>query len=116
MVIKVVHEDTWSPTDKLMMEGLPQGPLFTQGHVSKIFFGNRSYYWIKKRLREGIYYQGEKIEVQDEVGKTRWYSLADIEKMAHGLYQSQKITMRQMRNTLRVVRAIAVCSELIEDW
>lgn len=106
-VVAVVTDD--SLPDKLMLEGIDVSfePRFSVAEVAKVFFG-RSPHWLRWVERKGrIKFDGEPVSVsRTEVG-ARTYTLADVEKMAHGLAATGAIEPVNLIYALRIVQSVA---------
>jgi hypothetical protein len=67
-------------------------PYFTIAEAAKMFFG-QTVEWMRWRIREGYFMldlDGKRVAVgdkRDEITGFRYFTLADIEKMAHALGQ-----------------------------
>lgn len=111
--VVISHEDI--PADRMMLNGIDTtaGPLFTVSQVAKVFF-RRSSHWLRLQDYKGIYLDGKKVEPQ-RAGQTevRQYTLTDIEHLAHGLAQDERITAEQLLRALHAVRGIAMVWEYL---
>lgn len=108
-------------TDDSMFEldkdGRPK-PSFAVQEVAKVFFG-RGPDWLRWRYRRverdgevilpyGYFVlDGVPLETKKTPAGARYYSLADIERMAHALAQTGGIDGAQLANTVLLVKTIA---------
>jgi hypothetical protein len=119
-----VDDSMWEP-DK---NGLPT-PHFSVQEVSKVFFGNGPD-WLRWRMRpddkriknketgvvtikkgkypEGyLILDGQKIEPKRTDAGARYFTLADVERMAHALAQGGHIDGAQLTNVIVLVKTVA---------
>jgi hypothetical protein len=83
-------------------------PHFNVSEVAKVFFA-RSPHWVRWREARGFFVLDEGTGQEKPVGNhrtqrgARYYTLSDVEEMAHALAQKQAITGSQLRTTLLLV-------------
>jgi hypothetical protein len=101
--------DDMFPTNET---GRPK-PSFGAQEAAKIFFGKGAD-WLRWRYRpatehpDGYFVLGDKIlEPKRTESGQRYYTLADIERMAHALAQNDAIDGRQVMSTIAVALFIA---------
>jgi hypothetical protein len=83
---------------------LTAAPQYTVSEVAKFFFA-RSGHWIRWAEKKGkIQLNGKKQStVHRTKGGARYYTLEDVEKLAHALAESNAITIDQLRHALLVL-------------
>lgn len=103
----IVVTDSRLPMDRFIMEGIdPDKPLFSISEIAKVFFG-RGPHWARWRDKSGDFqFEGERVGRRTD-SNARYYTLADIEKIAHGLADEKHITAADLHNALVIVQAIA---------
>jgi hypothetical protein len=113
---RFMFDDEDFPLDK---EGLPE-PHFSVQECAKAFFG-RSSDWLRWRYRpdkprknqtsqfpDGYFIlDGEPLEPKTSAKGARYYTLADIERMAHALVQTGVLDGDGFTNVLAIVKANA---------
>lgn len=90
-------------------------PIFTITQVASVFFA-RSSDWIRYidgLGEDGFYLDGHKLMPARTESAARYYTLADVEKMAHALLNNDRIDPMQFAGTINIVRWIACLYKLI---
>jgi len=119
MTAATILADPHLDTEHLMLDGIDTDPdgdpknRFTVSDMARTFF-NRSNHWIRWIESQGqMFYTDPKTRKKREVGQrrnekqARYYTLADIEEVAHALAQNGRISGTQLRQTLTLVRVSA---------
>lgn len=90
-----------------------RAPTFSVQEVAKAFFG-RSSHWIRWREREGALTlaDGSVIGGRTKTG-SRYYTLADVERIAHALYQRDHIDQAQLILALTNARNVALMTGIL---
>lgn len=105
----VVIEDPRLPGKGMMYEhlGYDEGPQFRIGEVTKVFFG-RSPYWLRNLQDQGhLNFDGRPVGGRRvKANNYRTFSLRDVEEIAHGLAQQNKIDGFHLRNTLVILDSV----------
>jgi hypothetical protein len=105
----VVHDAEIDP-DRLMLEGVEARTvpaMFNLGEVTRFFFG-KSTSWLRNIEKEGgLIFEGRVMFLRRDEHNVRVASLADIERIAHALCQTHRITPDDLLVTLRLVKAQA---------
>jgi hypothetical protein len=93
-------------------DGFPR-PRFSVQEVSKFFFG-KGPDWLRWRMRESEEYpkgyfvlDSKAIEPKRTVAGARYFTLADVERMAHALAQQGGIDGQQLTNIVVLVKTCA---------
>lgn len=90
-------------------------PHFSTQEVAKVFFGQKAEWlrWLARR-KPGKYphgrfvLDGEPLVFKRNAHQARYYTLADVEKMAHALTQCEAIDGLQLLDTIKVIRHVAL--------
>ena len=101
----VLVDDRLDP-DRLILEGIDvsEGPHFSVGNVSTFFFA-RSPHWIRWLERKGqLVLDGKPVGDSRSERGARYYTLADVELIAHALAENRAINAAQLRLALMMVR------------
>jgi hypothetical protein len=84
-----------------------QKPSFKVAEVASTFFA-RSPDWLRwVSSKNDFKINGEPLEIQRTESGSRRYTLVDIERLAHALFQADKIDTRQFVGVINIVRWIA---------
>lgn len=105
----VVVKDASLPADRFILEGIDTSrePHFTVSEVAKFFFG-MSAHWVRWRERKGDFFlDGEAVGSHRTPEGARYYTLSDVEKMAHALAEKDNLSVDQLTNALLLVQAEA---------
>jgi hypothetical protein len=110
----------WDNMFRPAPSGLPH-PNFSVQEAAKTFFG-RSSDWLRWRYREGrdlpdgyFVLDGVILEPKRNPKGQRYYTLADIERMAHALVQNGAIDGQVLANILEIVLQVARLYEVFSD-
>jgi DNA-binding transcriptional ArsR family regulator len=106
----VVVADPAIDTEHLLFEHIDtytKGPRFSVGEVSKTFFA-RSSQWLRDQENEGyLVVEGVGMVIPRREGKyARYYTLADIEMVAHALAYHRRISGSKLRSILLALKSI----------
>jgi hypothetical protein len=104
--------DDQLPQTGFIFDGLDvtSGPVLTISEVAKFFF-HRSAHWIRWAERKGfLRLDGKRVGVKrkkdgTKEGGARYYTLDDVEKMAHALTQNKIFDGEQLEDILRLLYA-----------
>lgn len=91
-------------------------PKFSIGQVSKLFFA-RSSDWIRYLDRDeaGFNLDGNPLIPSRSDAGSRYYTLADVEKMAHALLQNGRLDLLHFAATIQIIRAMAFLYRIIPE-
>lgn len=106
---QVVASDPRLPHDRFILDGIDvsREPHFTVSEVAKVFFG-RSSHWMRWLERHGwLELDGEAVGTKRTEQGARYYTLDDVENIAHALAQKGKINVAQLTNCLLIVQTEA---------
>lgn len=102
------------PKDTFIFEGVEASdPTFSVGEAAKVFFA-RSSHWLRLQENEGyLVLDGREVGTRRTEQGARYYTLPDIEEMAHALATKGRISGTQLANALKVAEDIAHVWELM---
>lgn len=107
---QVVIVDSRLPTDRLLFEDIDtetDGPKFTISEVAKLFFA-RSPHWVRWQERKGnLTLDGNIVGQHRSDAGSRFYTLADVEQMAHALATRKAIGGDQLNNAMLIAQSVA---------
>jgi len=92
-------------------------PTFTIAQVAQVFFA-RSGDWIRYLEglgEEALMLDGKILEPRRTISGSRYYTLSDVEKMAHALLQNQRIDVMQFIAVIELVRWMAFQNRMIPE-
>lgn len=102
----LIQDDRAFITDAIL-DKVEEGPFFKIGEVSKFFFG-KSASWIRWRESQGFFVlDGEDIVFKKTKSHNRYYTLADIERMAHALAGTNAINGTMLNNVILLIKVQA---------
>jgi hypothetical protein len=123
-----VAKDEWFPEQKIpqadgsILTVLPK-PTFTVAEVSKVFFAQDPD-WLRWRLKKSaqnphgfFVLDGKPLPERRTTTSTpgfRYYTLADVEKMAHALCQNGAIAGAELVHIITIVKAMLILYGFIE--
>lgn len=105
----LVVTDARLDQDTFMLEGLDtsEGPHFSVSEVAKFFFA-RSPHWIRWReTKDDFVLDGRVVGNRRTEEGARYYTLSDVEEMAHALAHHGAINGSQLHLALTLVQAEA---------
>jgi hypothetical protein len=101
--LQIVYPDI--PARRSIFKGLDvsEKPRFNVTEVAKFFFG-RSSHWVRWKEKEGdLSLNGKLVADHRNDGGARYYTLSDVEQMAHALCRNGAIDSFQLQHVLRLV-------------
>jgi hypothetical protein len=102
--LEVVYPDISSRKSIVAGFDVSEAPRYTVKEVAKFFFGKSSH-WVRWKEKEGdLNVNGKQVADHRTDGGARYYTLADVEKMAHALCRNGAIDAHHLKYALRLVR------------
>lgn len=103
----IMMADPLLDPEKMIFDGIDTSeyPLYSVGEMAKVFFA-RSASWARSHENAGHFDLDDKFIPRRRIAKNaRYYSLSEIEQIAHGLAANQIISGARLRLVLTMIRS-----------